>query len=108
MRRLTAALISAAAIGAFSLGTASVASADPETDAIAAAEATAVGGVGAEADVDAGLAGADASITANYRYVSYLRCRLGGGRVIWNWRSPTRLSCWGGVYHGAWVYRFHR
>ncbi|MEV4373851.1 MULTISPECIES: hypothetical protein [unclassified Nonomuraea] len=39
----------------------------------------------------------------NYRYVTSLRCRLGGGAVVRSWHSPTRLACYGGRYNGYWV-----
>ncbi|MFI9594909.1 hypothetical protein [Nonomuraea sp. NPDC052265] len=39
----------------------------------------------------------------NYRYVTSLRCRIGGGTVVRSWHSPTRLSCYGGRYNGYWV-----
>ncbi|NUP01609.1 MAG: hypothetical protein HOW71_40670 [Nonomuraea sp.] len=116
MRRLIAALVSSAALGALPLVTAGPAAADPAPDPLGY---TALPYDLADTPLDAddiddisdingsaAVVSTEPGTTASRRFVGSWRCRLGGGVVVRNWQSPTRLSCIGGTYNSYWVIRF--
>jgi hypothetical protein len=98
MRRLIAALASSAALGALPLAIAGPASADPVPDP--AAYSSTSSGLTAPVIVSDTTPG-----TVSSGLITSVRCRLGGGVVAYNWGSPTKLSCYGGVYNRFWVLR---